>query len=99
MPPKKALIVIDGANVCWCHGQRKKFSVQGLKMAIDFFHEKGYRNVMSFVPLTYSQVGIVESKCKTVVKDVIRSARALQLIDILSLHCRKLAERAASARG
>ncbi len=30
MPPLSAHIVIDGASVAWGHGERKKFSTEGL---------------------------------------------------------------------
>ncbi|GFY59693.1 probable ribonuclease ZC3H12C [Trichonephila inaurata madagascariensis] len=45
-------IVIDGTNVALEHGKHKNtFSCRGLKIAIDYFLQKGHENVTAFVPL------------------------------------------------
>jgi len=41
LPPLSAYIVIDGASVAWSHGDGKRFSVQGLRAAVEFFTSRG----------------------------------------------------------
>lgn len=56
MPALNAHIVMDGQNIAWAHGGRQRFSGEGLKLAISFFQDKGYKNVIAFVPYAYTQV-------------------------------------------
>ncbi|KAM9703400.1 LOW QUALITY PROTEIN: endoribonuclease ZC3H12A-like [Menidia menidia] len=44
-------VVIDGSNVAMSHGDKKVFSCQGLRLAVNWFWDKGLRNITVFVPL------------------------------------------------
>ncbi|XP_077443141.1 endoribonuclease ZC3H12A-like [Stigmatopora argus] len=44
-------VVIDGSNVAMSHGDKKVFSCQGLQMAVNWFWEKGLRDITVFIPL------------------------------------------------
>lgn len=44
-------VVIDGSNVAMSHGDKKVFSCQGLQLAVDWFRDKGMRDITVFVPL------------------------------------------------
>lgn len=46
---KKLLIVIDGPNVAMKHGKKSYFSVEGLKIAIQYYISRGY-DAVAFVP-------------------------------------------------
>ena len=44
-------IVIDGCNVAFLHGRtKKKFSVQGIVLVINYFLERGHEEVYAFLP-------------------------------------------------
>lgn len=66
MPPKHRHIVIDGVSVAYLHGEHKRFSVEGIERAINFFRDKGYPHVIAFVGYKYSQeIGEGSSRSKT----------------------------------
>ncbi|XP_061560599.1 probable ribonuclease ZC3H12D [Phycodurus eques] len=44
-------VVIDGSNVAMSYGDKKVFSCQGLQMAVNWFWEKGLRDITVFIPL------------------------------------------------
>ncbi|XP_041831790.1 endoribonuclease ZC3H12A-like [Melanotaenia boesemani] len=44
-------VVIDGSNVAMSHGNKKVFSCQGLQLAVNWFWDKGLRDITVFVPL------------------------------------------------
>ncbi|XP_026197515.1 endoribonuclease ZC3H12A [Anabas testudineus] len=44
-------VVIDGSNVAMSHGDKKVFSCQGLQLAVNWFLDKGVRDITVFVPL------------------------------------------------
>nr|XP_057921545.1 cilia- and flagella-associated protein 206 isoform X3 [Doryrhamphus excisus] len=44
-------VVIDGSNVAMSHGDKKVFSCQGIQMAVNWFWDKGLRNITVFIPL------------------------------------------------
>ncbi|XP_028253648.1 probable ribonuclease ZC3H12D [Parambassis ranga] len=44
-------VVIDGSNVAMSHGNKKVFSCQGLQLAVNWFWDKGLRDITMFVPL------------------------------------------------
>lgn len=44
-------VVIDGSNVAMSHGDKKVFSCQGLQLAVNWFWDKGLRDITVFVPL------------------------------------------------
>lgn len=44
-------VVIDGSNVAMSHGDKKVFSCQGLQLAVNWFWDKGMRDITVFVPL------------------------------------------------
>uniref|UniRef100_A0A671MXQ6 Zinc finger CCCH-type containing 12A n=1 Tax=Sinocyclocheilus anshuiensis TaxID=1608454 RepID=A0A671MXQ6_9TELE len=43
-------IVIDGSNVAMSHGNKEMFSCQGIQLAVDWFLERGHRDITVFVP-------------------------------------------------
>ncbi|XP_036180429.1 probable ribonuclease ZC3H12C isoform X1 [Myotis myotis] len=43
-------IVIDGSNVAMSHGNKEVFSCRGIKLAVDWFLERGHRDITVFVP-------------------------------------------------
>uniref|UniRef100_A0A671KY28 Probable ribonuclease ZC3H12C n=1 Tax=Sinocyclocheilus anshuiensis TaxID=1608454 RepID=A0A671KY28_9TELE len=43
-------IVIDGSNVGMSHGNKEMFSCHGIQLAVDWFLERGHRDVTVFVP-------------------------------------------------
>uniref|UniRef100_A0A8C7E270 Uncharacterized protein n=1 Tax=Naja naja TaxID=35670 RepID=A0A8C7E270_NAJNA len=43
-------IVIDGSNVAMSHGNKEGFSCRGIQLAVDWFLEKGHRDITVFVP-------------------------------------------------
>ncbi|XP_029281874.1 endoribonuclease ZC3H12A-like [Cottoperca gobio] len=44
-------VVIDGSNVAMSHGNKKVFSCQGVQLAVNWFWDKGLRDITVFVPL------------------------------------------------
>lgn len=46
---RKCLIVVDAANVAMRHGQHRKFSCVGIRMACDYYLQRGHR-VVGFLP-------------------------------------------------
>lgn len=45
-------IVIDGSNVAMTHGNGKCFSCKGIKIVIDYFIQRGHKDITAFVPLS-----------------------------------------------
>ncbi|KAL1417799.1 hypothetical protein MTO96_026508 [Rhipicephalus appendiculatus] len=43
-------IVIDGSNVAMSHGNKEVFSCRGIKLAVDWFRDRGHTNISVFVP-------------------------------------------------
>lgn len=43
-------IVIDGSNVAMSHGNKEVFSCRGIQLAVNYFLERGHRNITVFVP-------------------------------------------------
>uniref|UniRef100_A0A3Q4H6Z1 Probable ribonuclease ZC3H12C-like n=1 Tax=Neolamprologus brichardi TaxID=32507 RepID=A0A3Q4H6Z1_NEOBR len=43
-------VVVDGSNVAMSHGNKEVFSCQGIKLAVDWFLERGHRDITVFVP-------------------------------------------------
>ncbi|CAL8401778.1 unnamed protein product [Boreogadus saida] len=43
-------IVVDGSNVAMSHGNKEVFSCRGIQLAIEWFLEKGHRDITVFVP-------------------------------------------------
>ncbi|TDH06596.1 hypothetical protein EPR50_G00115030 [Perca flavescens] len=43
-------IVVDGSNVAMSHGNKEVFSCQGIQLAVDWFLERGHRDITVFVP-------------------------------------------------
>ncbi|XP_032993387.1 probable ribonuclease ZC3H12B [Lacerta agilis] len=43
-------IVIDGSNVAMSHGNKEAFSCRGIQLAVDWFLEKGHKDITVFVP-------------------------------------------------
>ncbi|KAK3506944.1 hypothetical protein QTP70_031712 [Hemibagrus guttatus] len=44
-------VVIDGSNVAISHGNKKVFSCQGIQLAVQWFWDRGIRDITVFVPL------------------------------------------------
>ncbi|MBN3308227.1 probable ribonuclease ZC3H12C isoform X1 [Amia ocellicauda] len=43
-------IVIDGSNVAMSHGNKEVFSCHGIKLAVDWFLDRGHKDITVFVP-------------------------------------------------
>ncbi|XP_007887769.2 NEDD4-binding protein 1 [Callorhinchus milii] len=43
-------IIIDGSNVAMAHGMKKLFSCRGIAIAVEYFWNRGHRNITVFVP-------------------------------------------------
>ncbi|XP_048199752.1 probable ribonuclease ZC3H12C isoform X1 [Perognathus longimembris pacificus] len=43
-------IVIDGSNVAMSHGNKEVFSCRGIKLAVDWFLDRGHKDITVFVP-------------------------------------------------
>lgn len=43
-------IVIDGSNVAMSHGNKQSFSCRGIKLCVDWFRNRGHKDVVVFVP-------------------------------------------------
>jgi len=44
-------IIIDGSNVAMSHGNRGRFSCRGIKICVDFFRQRGHKEITVFVPM------------------------------------------------
>lgn len=42
--------LIKNFNVCFSHGNKEVFSCRGIKLAVDWFLERGHKDVTVFVP-------------------------------------------------
>ncbi|GAB0090152.1 uncharacterized protein DMENIID0001_048420 [Sergentomyia squamirostris] len=43
-------IVIDGSNVAMSHGNKQVFSCRGIKLCVDWFRNRGHKDIIVFVP-------------------------------------------------
>ncbi|XP_057676771.1 probable ribonuclease ZC3H12B [Corythoichthys intestinalis] len=43
-------VVIDGSNVAMSHGNKEVFSCRGIQLAVEWFLEKGHKDITVFVP-------------------------------------------------
>ncbi|XP_021453415.2 probable ribonuclease ZC3H12C [Oncorhynchus mykiss] len=43
-------VVVDGSNVAMSHGNKEVFSCHGIQLAVDWFLERGHRDITVFVP-------------------------------------------------
>uniref|UniRef100_A0A8C7M9B3 Uncharacterized protein n=1 Tax=Oncorhynchus kisutch TaxID=8019 RepID=A0A8C7M9B3_ONCKI len=43
-------VVLDGSNVAMSHGNKAVFSCYGIQLAVDWFLERGHRDITVFVP-------------------------------------------------
>ncbi|XP_055372431.1 probable ribonuclease ZC3H12C isoform X2 [Condylostylus longicornis] len=43
-------IVIDGSNVAMSHGNKEVFSCRGIKLCVDWFKNRGHKDITVFVP-------------------------------------------------
>ncbi|KAJ1113697.1 hypothetical protein NDU88_001939 [Pleurodeles waltl] len=43
-------IVIDGSNMAMSHGNKEVFSCRGIRLAVDWFLERGHKDITVFVP-------------------------------------------------
>ncbi|XP_007578474.1 probable ribonuclease ZC3H12C [Poecilia formosa] len=43
-------VVLDGSNVAMSHGNKEVFSCQGIQLAVDWFLDRGHRDITVFVP-------------------------------------------------
>eukprot|EP00466_Bigelowiella_natans_P011025 jgi/Bigna1/143809/aug1.81_g18517 len=46
----KNLLVLDLPNICLRHGNHKRFSCEGVQLAIDHFRKKGFTRMVAFLP-------------------------------------------------
>ncbi|XP_077448906.1 putative ribonuclease ZC3H12B [Stigmatopora argus] len=43
-------VVVDGSNVAMSHGNKEVFSCRGIQLSVDWFLEKGHKDITVFVP-------------------------------------------------
>lgn len=43
-------IVIDGSNVAFCHGNKEVFSCLGIRLCVDWFKNRGHKEITVFIP-------------------------------------------------
>lgn len=43
-------IVIDGSNLAYCHGNKEVFSCLGIRLCVDWFRNRGHKDITVFVP-------------------------------------------------
>lgn len=43
-------IVIDGSNLAFCHGNKESFSCLGIRLCVDWFRNRGHKDITVFVP-------------------------------------------------
>ncbi|XP_055727761.1 probable ribonuclease ZC3H12C [Salvelinus fontinalis] len=43
-------VVVDGSNVAMSHGNKEVFSCHGIQLAVDWFLQRGHRDITVFVP-------------------------------------------------
>lgn len=43
-------IVIDGSNLAYCHGNKEVFSCLGIRLCVDWFKNRGHKDITVFVP-------------------------------------------------
>lgn len=43
-------IVIDGSNLAYCHGNKETFSCLGIRLCVDWFRNRGHKEITVFVP-------------------------------------------------
>ena len=44
-------IIIDGSNVAMSHGNKERFSCKGIRICVDWFKNRGHKEITVFVPL------------------------------------------------
>lgn len=49
-PPVLRPVVIDGSNVAMSHGNKEIFSCRGIKICVEWFRNRGHREITVFVP-------------------------------------------------
>ncbi|KAJ8314938.1 hypothetical protein KUTeg_007088 [Tegillarca granosa] len=57
-------IVIDGSNVAMSHGNKEVFSCHGIKLAVDWFRQRGHTDITVFVPQWRKETSRPDSKIK-----------------------------------
>ncbi|CAH8644423.1 unnamed protein product [Schistosoma bovis] len=57
LQPRLRPIIIDGSNVSFAHGKQKEFSVQGIRLALDYFKKRGHKDIVIVVPRHYQGKG------------------------------------------
>uniref|UniRef100_A0A8C8GFP5 RNase NYN domain-containing protein n=1 Tax=Oncorhynchus tshawytscha TaxID=74940 RepID=A0A8C8GFP5_ONCTS len=50
LPDNLRPVVLDGSNVAMSHGNKEVFSCYGIQLAVDWFLERGHRDITVFVP-------------------------------------------------
>lgn len=43
-------IVIDGSNLAYCHGNKEIFSCLGIRLCVDWFKNRGHKEITVFIP-------------------------------------------------
>jgi len=54
-------IVIDGSNVAMSHGNKERFSCKGIRICVDWFFQRGHRDITVFVPMWRKESPKVEN--------------------------------------
>ena len=75
-------IIIDGSNVAMSHGNKERFSCKGIRICVDWFKNRGHKEITVFVPLWRKE----SSKPETPITGIIFSFKKLNKIIIFNLY-------------
>lgn len=57
-------IVIDGSNVAMSHGNKEVFSCRGIQLAVDWFRQRGHKDITVFVPQWRKETSRTDARIK-----------------------------------
>lgn len=57
-------IVMDGSNVAMSHGNKEVFSCRGIQLAVDWFRQRGHKDITVFVPQWRKETSRTDARIK-----------------------------------